>query len=209
MVRSAIVRFVVTFGMLVLLVGTTAPLAFAKSGPPQLTPEARKHLHVTPNSFYCDPGYIYDNVVDKGDQIAVVAPYVGGPYTADQPNNGPAYRSYNGTSSNATATFTATVQGSVNVAVNTSATVDTSVIVAGVNATLGITVTTSIQTSIGHGINITVPPHQAGYGQYGVYRKVTDGHYYNLQSDCQTGVDDGTVRADSPWYPNWNTWTGA
>jgi hypothetical protein len=97
----------------------------------------------------------------------------------------------------------------VSLAVNVSGSIDASVIVASVNRTLGITVTASLSTSVGHGITLTVPAHQAGYAQYGVYRKVTTGRYYYVATYCAITNDRGTVTARSPWYPNWNTWVGA
>lgn len=179
------------------------------SPPPKLSPQASTRLHITPNGYQCDPGWIYDNVVDAGTEIYVVAPSPSGPFAPDRPNSGPAYRAYNGTASNATVAFSATTTGTVSLAVSGTYSVDASAIVAGVNLSLGITVTTSISTTVGHTITITVPPRTAGYGQYAIYRKVTNGHYYYLMSNCAVGTDRGTLTARSPWMPDWNTWTGA
>lgn len=180
------------------------------TGKPKLGPIGSKHLHVVgPNSFYCDPGWIYENISDRGSSFWIVAPVFSGPYPADQPNGASAYRAYNSNATSATETFSALVTGTVSVSINVSATVAASVIVASVNETLGITVTTSISTTIGHNMAISVPAHKAGYGQYGVLQKVTTGHYYYLASNCAITNDKGTVTARSPWYPNWNTWIGS
>jgi hypothetical protein len=85
---------------------------------------------------------------------------------------------------------------------------DASAIIAGVDATFGISVEASISTTIGNAMSITVPPYKTGYGQYGVWRKVTYGHYYYRLTNCSVGTDDGYITAYSPWYTGWNTWIG-
>jgi hypothetical protein len=85
------------------------PVAHANGSPytgpkPQLGPLGDTHIHQTgPNSYYCDPGWVYDNVRDAGSEIYIVAPSLAGPYPPDRPNGGPAYRSYNGSNSPASA----------------------------------------------------------------------------------------------------------
>lgn len=149
---------------------------------------------VSPDYYYCDPGWVYDGVYNVGSDFIAVTP---------------AYRSYNGTPYNATTTFTATTTGTVAMWTTIGAQADANVIVAGVQVSLSVTVYASISTSIGHAITITIPPYKAGYGQYGVLRKVTNGHYYYLTDHCGISNDKGTVQAKSPWYPNWNTWIGS
>lgn len=145
--------------------------------------------------FGCgSPGWIYDNVTNWGSSFIGITP---------------TYRSYNGTPSNATGTFTATVTGTVTLTASIGASVDASAIIAGISASLNISVSASISTAIGHAITIPIPPYRAGYGQYGVSRLHTTGHYYFWQSDCKIGTDYGIVSAYSPWYPTWNTWIGS
>lgn len=149
----------------------------------------------TPNRIGCgSPGWVYSNVTNWGSSFIGVTP---------------TYRSYNGTPSNATGTFTATTTATVSLTTSIGTTVDANAIIAGVSATLSVSVSASISTSVGHAISITIPPYKAGYGQYGVSRLHTTGHYYFWQSDCTIGTDYGTISVYSPWYPTWNTWIGA
>lgn len=161
---------------------------------PLLGPMASKHLHVVgPNSYYCDPEWIYENVSDKGRQMA--------PTTV-------VYGDYNGTPYNATATFTATTAGWVSLTTSIGGSVDASAIIAGVEVTLRVDVSVTLYASVGNAIAITVPPYKTGYGQHGVWRKVAYGHYYYLASNCTITNDKGYITSYSPWYVGWNTWIG-
>jgi hypothetical protein len=196
MLRHVSIKVLVPAFLLLGVLFALAPAsALAASGPPKLGPTASQRLHiVSPDYYYCDPGWVYDNVTNAGNNFIAVTP---------------TYRSYNGTPYNATTTFTATTTGTVAMWTTIGAQADASIIVAGVDVSLSITVYASISTSIGHAMTITVPPYKAGYGQYGVLRKVTNGHYYYLTDRCGVSNDKGTVQAKSPWYPNWNTWIGS
>jgi len=161
---------------------------------PQLGPIGSKHLHVVgPNSYYCDPSWIYDNVSDKGRQLI--------PTTV-------VYGDYNGTANNATASFSAITAGTVTLTSSIGGSVDASAIIAGVNYTFGISVSVSLYASVGNTISITVPPYKTGFGQHGVWRKIAYGHYYYLASNCHISTDDGYITSYSPWYVGWNTWIG-
>ena len=162
-----------------------------------LSPTGSAHAAsvVSPHRLGCGtPGWVYNNITDWGSDFVGVTP---------------AYRSYNGTPSNATGTFTATTTATVTLTASIGTTVNANAIVAGISATFSISVSASISTSIGHSISITIPSHEAGYAQYGVSRLHTTGHYYFWQSDCTIGTDYGTISVYSPWYPTWNTWLGA
>ena len=162
------------------------------AGNPKLGPVGAKHLHVvSPNSYYCDPGWIYDSVSDRGRQMY--------PTTV-------VYSDYNGTPYNATATFSATTAGWATLTTTIGGSADANVIVAGVDVSLNISVAVTLYASTGNAIAITVPPYKTGNGQHGVWRKVAYGHYYYLMSNCAIGTDKGWVTSYSPWTVGWNTW---
>lgn len=168
-------------------------LAAPKPGVPHLGPVASGHLHVTPDGYYCDPGWIYDSVSNQGRQIFQL---------------GPTYGDYNGTGGTATVTLTATVGGTVSVGWSGGVSLDANVIVAGVRGSINGSVQVSLTAYVTNSISFGVPAYKTGYGQYGVWRQVAVGHYYYLMSNCTTGTDYGWPTTYSPWYVGWNTWIG-
>lgn len=151
-----------------------SPSAYA--GAPKLGPMGAKHLHVVgPNSYYCDPGWIYENISGQGRSMYALF----------------SHADYNGTPYNATAKFITSVTGTVSVTAGGGVNVDANVIVAGVKASINASVTVSISVSGTNEMDITVPPYKTGYGQYGVWRQVAYGHYYYLMSNSRSGQTTG------------------
>ena len=182
--KTTKVSFVLFVFLCIFFLGSTNAFASTKSQPLD---------HNPPRKIGCHEGYVYDNLSRQNNALAQV---------------GPTYRNYNGTSSPATVTFTSSQSGTIGVTTSVGGSVDANVIVTGVSVTFGVSVSVSLTATTGTSISITVPAHQAGYGQFGVWRVVTTGHYYYRLPDCSIGYDYGTVTAYSPSYIGWNTYTG-
>ena len=165
-------------------------LAFAATGPNH---HGKPTSSGTPTVPACEEGWYYDNISIQGYPLAQV---------------GPTYRDYNGTGNNETDTFTATTSGTISLSVSAEVSVNANVIIGSVQAKTGLSVTTSITATVGNQVQMTVPPHKAGYAAYGVFRVETTGHYYFRFMNCVIGTDDGYITTYSPWYVGWNTWTG-
>lgn len=172
----------------------STPTTFAAARPLSVGPVVRTHLHVvSPDYYYCEPGWVYDSVSNQGRQMAQVFPT-----QAD----------YNGTPYNETVTLSASTTATVGVTWSGGGSLDGGVIVAGVQVSINASVTISISVSGTNTVQMTVPPYKTGYGQYGVWRQVAYGHYYYLTQRCGVGTDYGWRTTYSPWYVGWNTWIG-
>ena len=95
---------------------------------------------------------------------------------------------YNGTSSPATLSFTqsstGTSQWQVNGSVSGTAGFDFLAIKGGVTATVGGSYTSSNAVNQTTTVNITVPVNQYGILQGGVFRRITQGHYFYDYGNC-------------------------
>jgi hypothetical protein len=183
MVRRLIIKLA-ALAVLALSLTALTPAAFAAS----LSQDT-----VSPRAQVCDEGWVFDSIV----KIATILAQVG-----------PTYRDYNGTSAMADMTLTSTVSGTVGVSTTIGAEANAGVIVANVKTSLSVNVSISITATVSNTFRISVPAHKAGYGNYGVFRIETSGHYYYRTSSCKASPDDGTITAYSPWYVGWNTWIG-
>jgi hypothetical protein len=145
-----------------------------------------------PHVVSCDAGWAYTDLTRYANTIATV---------------GPTQSDYNGTGSAASATFSATTSGTISLSASSSAKVSAGVIITNVELTFGISVTTSLTATVGNSITISIPSHKTGYAAYGVWEVVTYGHYYYINSICQTTINDGYIDTYSPSYVGWRVWT--
>ena len=146
---------------------------------------------VGPDYQACNPGWRYDNLTRYNNSLVPV---------------GPGQSDYNGTGSNASATFSATASATINVTASGSVTVEGSVIVGSVKTTYGLTVSVAVTANLGNSFTITIPPYKTGNAQYGVWTVVTTGHYYYLDERCNNTWDDGYITTQSPLLVGWTSW---
>jgi hypothetical protein len=126
-----------------------------------------------PDVCASDRGYIYDNVSNKGLVLD---------------GFGTARIFQNGTGSNATQSLaqssTGTSQWSVNGSVSGTSGFNFAVIKGSVTATAGGSYTSTHAETSTVTATITIPGHQYGILQGGVFRRVTTGHYYYDNGNC-------------------------
>lgn len=141
----------------------------------------------------CQAGWEYDVTQTYGQE------FLGLP--------GGTYKDYNGTASNARASFTSNVSGTIGVAVSTGAKVDVGAVVVGAEVSVNTTLTASVNAGLGNTMAITVPSHQFGYGSWGAWRWHTYGSYYYVSQQCA----QSSRQTFGTWVPNvapgWKTWT--
>jgi hypothetical protein len=153
-------------------------------------------------STQCVPNYIYDKLVDKGQAFSVVSPQ----------------ENINGSTSPTPDTFTATTSKTVTVTdqnnVISSLTASAQIpllasITSAVRTQINHSVAQAVTTSIGNSTNLTVPPGQTGYADYGVIVQVVNGHLYD-QSNCEASNSDfGMDITYVPVASGWCSWVSS
>lgn len=138
----------------------------------------------------CNPGWYYRVISRGADTHSQV---------------GPTQSDYNGTGSAALVTLTAQMSGSVSATFSGSTNVGASIKLAEIHTTYGINVQSTITVTIGNQIQISVPSHMTGNGNYGAWRAHTTGVEEWYTSTCSVTSSAGTSEY-SPYKVGWNTW---
>lgn len=116
----------------------------------------------------------------------------------------------NGTASPAQVTFSSTASGTMSASADGSLSVDLSAKLASINTALGTSLTMSMTAEFGTTIEITVPPGQVGYGEFGIWNSYVTGEELHIQAIgpvCNI-IDRKSAGVLAPYRSGWNTWTG-
>lgn len=154
-----------------------------------ITAAAADTPDVHPDSL-CSAGWYYRTTSRGADQHAKV---------------GPTQSDYNGTATSAVMTLTATKSGKVSSTVTGGGSVDLSVELATVKHDYSISVTASTTVTLGNEIQITVPAHKTGNGDYGAWRAYVKGVEEYFNANCAVTKSSATVLY-SPYRVGWRTW---
>lgn len=138
----------------------------------------------------CNPGWYYRSTGRGADTHSQV---------------GATQSDYNGTGSTALMTLTAQTSGSVSATISGGGNVGVSVILADIHSTYGINVQSTLTVTLGNQIQISIPAHMTGNGNYGAWRAYTTGVQEWYTSTCAV-TSSSSVTAHSPYRLGWNTW---
>lgn len=120
------------------------------------------------------------------------------------------HANYNGTEAPALVTFTSDASATLGAAVDGSVNVGIDGKIASASAAFGVNYQISMTASIGNQIQITVPPGQYGYGEFGIWSQYVKGEEVHMQGIgpvCNV-VERRSAGLKAPYRAGWNTWTG-
>ena len=164
-------------------------LLVAAFGTLGVSPVAAAPSDISPQSA-CSPGWYYRSISRGADTHSRV---------------GPTQSDYNGTSTTAKMTLTATKSGTISTTVTGGGHVSLSVELVSIESQYSIDVQNSVSVTLGNSIQINVPAHKTGNGDYGAWRAYIKGveEYYTATCAVTQTVAQTTY---SPYRVGWRTW---
>lgn len=118
---------------------------------------------------------------------------------------GPTQSDYNGTSTTAKMTLEASASGTVTSTVSGGGHITLNAKLAEVEDTYNIAVTSSVTVKLGNTIQINVPAHKTGNGDYGAWRAYVNGVEEYYSATCAV-TNSSATSLHSPYKIGWRTW---